>query len=59
MYTITKIRCPNCGSFAQRKTLKTKDLSETSCQICDYFLLCSRDRGVVVEAYAPGISCQG
>ncbi|MGF1489277.1 MAG: replication restart DNA helicase PriA [Prochloraceae cyanobacterium] len=58
MSTITKVRCPNCGSFASRKMIRKKDLSEISCQICDYFLVCSGDRGTVVEAYAPGISCQ-
>ncbi|MDJ0727560.1 MAG: replication restart DNA helicase PriA [Prochloraceae cyanobacterium] len=57
MSTITKIRCPNCGSFAQRKTIRKKDLIETSCQICDYFLVCTGDRGKVLEAYAPGIDC--
>ncbi len=53
MQTIQIVRCPNCGSPAERHHVS--DRMHTQCHDCDYLLvLCSRT-GRVIEAYAPGI----
>jgi predicted RNA-binding Zn-ribbon protein involved in translation (DUF1610 family) len=55
MKKVQKIRCPNCGSFAERHYLSSKSLVQTQCPACDYFMVnCSRTWSVI-EAYAPGI----
>jgi DNA-directed RNA polymerase subunit RPC12/RpoP len=57
MQEIQTIRCPNCGSPAERFSVTRENLSHThtQCSTCDYLMiLCSRT-GNVVEAYAPGI----
>ena len=52
------IRCPNCGSEAERYYLLNSQLTRTQCPTCDYLMvMCSRT-GKVVEAYAPGIYFQ-
>ncbi len=50
-----KVRCPNCGSHAERHFFQTTHITQTQCPVCDYLMInCSRT-GKVVEAYAPGI----
>ena len=56
MQIIQQIRCPNCGSEAERHQLLSSHLIRTQCPTCDYLMvMCSRT-GRVVEAYAPGIN---
>jgi len=50
------IRCPNCGSFAERQHLMKQKLMQTQCPSCDYLMVTCAQSGRVVEAYAPGIS---
>ncbi len=48
------IRCPNCGSLADR--WHYQDQTQTECAVCDYLMItCSRS-GNVLEAHAPGLS---
>lgn len=55
MQTTQNVRCPNCGSFAERHYFLTTHLIHTECIACDYLMVnCSRT-GNVIEAYAPGI----
>lgn len=55
MQVVQVIRCPNCGSQAERHHLSDNDLMRTQCHACDYLMInCSRT-GKVIEAYAPGI----
>jgi len=49
------IRCPNCGSHAERHYLESNKLTRTQCSICDYLMITCSVTGKVVEAYAPGI----
>jgi hypothetical protein len=60
------VRCPNCGSEAQRRYFKSQEaiyrscsgnqIIQTECDQCDYLMvMCSLD-GSVVEAYAPTTS---
>ncbi len=55
MQTLQVVRCPNCGSLAERYSLHDCDLTRTQCEICDYLLVTCDRTGRVVEAYAPGI----
>lgn len=49
------VRCPNCGSEAERYYILSSKLTRTQCLSCDYLMvMCSRT-GKVIEAYAPGI----
>jgi ribosomal protein S27E len=48
-----QIRCPNCGSHAER--IFSNHLTKTQCDTCDYLMLTCEHTGRVVEAYAPGI----
>ncbi len=52
-----KIRCPNCGDYAHRHYLTIHQITETSCYNCDYLMVKCSKTGNVVEAYAPGLSC--
>lgn len=55
MTTVQIIRCPNCGSKAERHHLSISQTTRTECPICDYLMVnCSRT-GRVIEAYSPGI----
>lgn len=56
MLTITEIRCPNCGSPAERHQLKSDQLTRTQCSTCDYLMITCSKTGNVIEAYAPGIA---
>lgn len=52
------VRCPNCGSEAERYYVLDNQLIRTQCLGCDYLMvMCSRT-GKVVEAYAPGVYFQ-
>ena len=64
MNTLIEIRCPNCGSMAQRLfsnrlTVGCKcpslQVTQTECPTCDYFMTTCSQNGAVLEAYAPGI----
>jgi len=55
MQIIQKIRCPNCGSEAERHYISSSDISRTQCPSCDYLMVMCVRTGRVIEAYAPGI----
>ena len=48
------IRCPNCGSHAERHHLVDPQQTRTECPACDYLMITCSRTGSVVEAYAPG-----
>ncbi|MFN3927439.1 MAG: hypothetical protein ACK4QL_08970 [Pseudanabaenaceae cyanobacterium] len=52
--TLHLVRCPNCGSIAER-TISEQKLVKTECHTCDYLLILCKVTGRVVESYAPGI----
>ena len=56
MRTRQTIRCPNCGSYAERIFVTNNQLIRTSCPTCDYLMINCARTGKVVEAYAPGIA---
>ncbi|MEM9271946.1 MAG: hypothetical protein AAGA80_03130 [Cyanobacteria bacterium P01_F01_bin.143] len=49
------IRCPNCGSFAEKNHLENH-IMRTSCNSCDYLMVQCAKTGKVIESYAPGIN---
>ena len=51
-----QIRCPNCGSEAERFYVLSSELTRTQCNSCDYLMVTCARTGKVVEAYAPGIN---
>ncbi|MBD2150495.1 hypothetical protein H6F44_10240 [Pseudanabaena sp. FACHB-1277] len=64
MNTRIEIRCPNCGSLAQRIlsdrltigcNCPSLQVTQTECPTCDYFMTTCSQNGAVLEAYAPGI----
>ncbi len=55
MKTKQMIRCPNCGSHAERHYHVSSELTETQCSVCDYLMITCARTGKVVEAYAPGL----
>ncbi|MCU0515300.1 MAG: replication restart DNA helicase PriA [Oscillatoria sp. Prado101] len=55
MHAKQEIRCPNCGSHAERHYLASSDLTRTQCPTCDYLMIACSRTGRVTEAYAPGI----
>jgi ribosomal protein S27AE len=52
--TVQQVRCPNCGSYAERHHLDDMDLQRTQCGSCDYLMITCAATGKVIEAYAPG-----
>lgn len=55
MRVTQEVRCPNCGSYAERHYFVKTEITQTQCPTCDYLMInCSRT-GKVVEAYAPGL----
>ena len=56
MQTIQAVRCPNCGSFAEREYLSSHQLIRTQCPSCDYLMILCSETNRVIEAYAPGLS---
>lgn len=64
MHTLIEIRCPNCGSLAQRLFSNRLSIgykcprlqvTQTECPTCDYLITTCSQNGAVLEAYAPGI----
>jgi ssDNA-binding Zn-finger/Zn-ribbon topoisomerase 1 len=55
MQTVQIVRCPNCGSHAERHPLESNQLIRTQCPSCDYLMITCSKTGKVIEAYAPGI----
>lgn len=55
MQTVQTIRCPNCGSLAERHHLSNNRSIRTQCEVCDYFMLTCSESGRVLESYAPGV----
>ncbi len=55
MQTVQSVRCPNCGSHAERHYLERDQLTRTQCPTCDYLMVMCSETGKVIEAYAPGI----
>lgn len=55
MKTFEMVRCPNCGSHAERHHLPSEQLIRTQCSTCDYLMITCAATGKVIEAYAPGI----
>ncbi len=49
------IRCPNCGSHAERHYILSSNWTRTECDKCDYLMVADTTSGRVIEAYAPGI----
>ena len=49
------IRCPNCGSEAERHHFLSSQTTRIQCPICDYLMVTCSCTGRVIEAYAPGI----
>jgi hypothetical protein len=58
MSTIYQVRCPNCGSPAERHHVTDRQLMRTQCSTCDYLIIICTATDRVIEAYAPGISAQ-
>ncbi|MEM7725650.1 MAG: replication restart DNA helicase PriA [Cyanobacteria bacterium P01_A01_bin.45] len=55
MQIIKQVRCPNCGSEAERYYIDDSRLTRTQCANCDYLMVMCDLTGKVIEAYAPGI----
>lgn len=49
------IHCPNCGSRAEREHISERNVVQTECPSCDYFMVIHAETAQVVEAYAPGL----
>lgn len=58
MQNLQKIRCPNCGSEAERHAIDNGRMTRTQCSCCDYLMVTCTKTGKVIEAYAPGINAQ-
>lgn len=56
MAIIQTVRCPNCGSLAERTYHTVLAQVQTECHSCDYLLVVSTLNGQVIEAHAPGTS---
>ncbi len=52
--TLEIVRCPNCGSLAERYYLSTQQ--KLQCDHCDYLMTTCAQTGRVIEAYAPGLN---
>ncbi|MER3436063.1 MAG: replication restart DNA helicase PriA [Leptolyngbya sp. ERB_1_1] len=55
MQVVQTVRCPNCGSPAERFHIQPGNLTRTQCADCDYLMITCSKTGRVIEAYAPGI----
>jgi hypothetical protein len=55
MQIVQQIRCPNCGSEAERYYVTDNNISRTQCHTCDYLMISCTRTGKVIEAYSPGI----
>jgi DNA-directed RNA polymerase subunit RPC12/RpoP len=56
--TTQAVRCPNCGSHAERYHLAIQQITRTQCPACDYLMIICTRTGKVIEAYAPGIAAR-
>lgn len=66
MHVTQTVRCPNCGSSAQRRYFTSEEAAysscpsnqviQTECPVCDYLMVICSLSGRVVEAQAPGTS---
>lgn len=56
MAIIESVRCPNCGSLAERHHLAFLAQVKTECNRCDYLMVTCTRSGRVIEAYAPGLA---
>ncbi len=54
MALIEMVRCPNCGSHAERHHLPLAGQVKTQCDVCDYLLILDTKSGQVLEFHAPG-----
>lgn len=45
------VRCPNCGSHAQRNYYANNQTIETTCPTCDYLMVSCSQTGKVLESY--------
>ncbi|MDX1977476.1 MAG: hypothetical protein SFT94_07360 [Pseudanabaenaceae cyanobacterium bins.68] len=58
MAIIQTVRCPNCGSLAERTYHAVLAQVQTECHSCDYLMVVSTLNGQVIEAHSPGISLE-
>ena len=66
MQTTQTIRCPNCGSQAERRyftseeaiyhTCPSNQIVQTECSARDYLMVMCARNASIVEVHAPGIS---
>lgn len=49
------VRCPNCGSLAERHHIQESRVTRTQCDACDYLMVTCSLTARVIEAYAPGL----
>jgi hypothetical protein len=56
MVAIQSVRCPTCGSIAQRHN--NSQTIRTECLACDYVLVMCALTGKVMETYAPTLSME-
>ena len=60
VHVVQTVRCPTCGSLAERRLLSSCQTSigeycvRTACEACDYLMISGALTGRVLEAYAPG-----
>ncbi len=55
MRAIKQVRCPNCGTMAEREHLPAYKSTTTACPACEYFLMSCVLTGNVLECSSPGI----
>jgi len=58
MSFIQTVRCPNCGSFAERLYSNLPSQVRTQCSTCDYSMTMSQDGNHIFEAYYPGVTSE-
>ena len=65
MQRTQEVRCPNCGSWAERRYFTSaqaiyqkcpcQQVAQTECQACDYLMVMCSITGQVIEAHSPGM----
>jgi hypothetical protein len=55
MAMIQTVRCPNCGSLAERYHHALLAQVKTQCDACDYLMVTCTRSSRVIESYAPGL----
>ena len=63
------IRCPNCGSQAERRYFTSKEaiynscpnhqVLQTECPVCDYLMVMCSCNARIIEAHAPSTPSHG